>query len=384
LTKKGRHGWLAAAMFSLAAIAAAPLCAAERSPAPHAGGVDDAALFPPPPLPLIEYDPADHAIDEDATPPDRHPIGPGPIPAAHQLWLLSTRRLPSALRTTGDTNVADLNFEVERYDPRSGWSAASLAELFAADDPRLTTSVLVHGNHTDRQWAVTKGLGVYRALVGSAKAEQPVRLIVWSWPSERIAGSLREDARIKAQRTNVEGYYLAKFLDRLRGPKPVSVVGYSFGARVITGALHLLGGGLLAGQRLGEREQFPRPPLHAVLMAAAIDRDWLLPGRPHGRALSAVDRMVVFVNRQDRVLKWYRFFSPNDAGETLGSHGLPSRSRLGADRRKLVEIDVATAVGSRHGWTNYLGSPAIVKHLQQETLVETRRGASSRAQAGGG
>jgi hypothetical protein len=294
------------------------------------------------------------------------------------LWLVSTRRLPHGPRAAGALDFT-IDFEVQRYEQATDWSGASLDELFGADDPRLVTSVLVHGNHTSRQWAITKGLGVYRTLVASAQAEQPVRLIVWSWPSDQVPGSFREDARVKAQRTNIEGYYLARFLDRLRGPNPVSLVGYSFGARVITGALHLLGGGELEGRRLGEREQFPRPPLHALLMAAAIDRDWLLPGRPHGRALSSVERMVVFVNPQDRVLRWYRFVSP---GEALGSHGLPSR--LDADRANLVEIDGGTAVGNRHGWTNYIGSPAIVKYLQRETLVETMRQTGSRSQAGGG
>ncbi|HEV7225433.1 MAG TPA: hypothetical protein VGN42_22195 [Pirellulales bacterium] len=359
-TKKGRHGWLAAATLWLAGLACAPLCiawcaplrAAERLPPDDSLATGDAALFPPPPLPLAKG------------------------AAAHQLWLVSTRQLPHGPRAAGE-----FDFEVQRYQQEAGWSAASLEELFAADDDRLVTSVLVHGNHTNRQWAIDKGLAFYRTLVGSARAEQPVRLIVWSWPSDQVPGSFRDDARVKAQRTNIEGYYLAKFLDRLRGPNPVSLAGYSFGARVITGALHLLGGGVLEGRRLGEREQFPRPPLHALLMAAAIDRDWLLPGQPHGRALSSVERMVVFVNPQDRVLRWYRFVSP---GQALGSHGLPSRSRLDVDRRRFFEIDVTTAVGNRHGWTNYIGSPAIVKHLQQETLVETMRRAGSRTQAGGG
>jgi pimeloyl-ACP methyl ester carboxylesterase len=296
----------------------------------------------------------------------------------HQMWLVSTRQLPSASRDAPGPPL------VQRYQARSGWSESSVDDLLAAEKPSAATCVLVHGNHTDRQLAISKGFEVYRTLVRGAKNGQPVRLIVWSWPSDQIPGSFREDARIKARRTNIEAYYLARFLDRLRGENPVSLVGYSFGARVITGSLHLLGGGALANRRLSPQADSPRPPFYAVLLAAAVDRQWLLEGRPHGRALSAVERMVVLVNPQDRVLRWYRFVSPGAGSEALGSKGLPSSLRSKFDREKLVQVNVANAVGNRHGWTNYLGSNEIVKRLQQETLVETTRRNGGRAQAGGG
>ena len=274
--------------------------------------------------------------------------------------------------------------QVRRYLARSGRRDASIDELLAAEQPSAATCVLVHGNHTDRQLAVTKGFEVYRTLVRGAKDGQPVRLVVWSWPSDQVPGSFREDARIKARRTNVEAFYLANFLDRLRGQNPVSLVGYSFGARVITGSLHLLGGGALANRQLEPQKISSRPPFYAVLLAAAVDRDWLLEGRPHGRALSAVERMVVLVNPQDRVLRWYRFVAPGEGSEALGSKGLPNSLRSRIDREKLVQVNVANAVGNRHGWTNYLGSNEIVRRLQQETLVETNRRNGNRAQAGGG
>ena len=308
-------------------------------------------------------------------------LAAAPLPAAetadeHQLWLVSTRRLSSAPRDESPTPV------VRRYQSQSGWSESSLDELLAAENPAAATCVLVHGNHTDRQLAVTKGFEVYRTLRRGAREGQPVRLIVWSWPSDRIPGSFREDARAKARRTNIEAYYLARFIERLRGPNPVSLVGYSFGARVITGSLHLLGGGTIANRQLEPRDTASRPPLHAVLLAAAVDRDWLLEGRPHGRALSAVERMVVLTNPQDRVLRWYRFASQDEGSEALGVSGVPNSARASYDRNKLVQVNVASAVGNRHGWTNYLGSNEIVRRLRQETLVETARRNSDR-QAGG-
>lgn len=369
LTAEGRPGWLAAAMFSLA-LAAAPLARAHELTASAAARPADAEpLFPAPPLPPLDdfrlpaqmpARPESAAIDDDD----------------HQLWLLSTRSLPHGSRASGQSSPS-----VRRFQPGLGWSDAPLEELLSADSPRHVTSVLVHGNDTDSKLAIAKGFEVYRTLVRKSPADQRVRLIVWSWPSDHIRGPFREDARIKAQRTNIEAYYLAKFLERHSGARPISLVGYSFGARIITGALHLFGGGTLEGRRLARHGQTPRPPIHAVLMAAALDRDWLLPGRQHGRALSVVERMVVLVNPQDRVLKWYRFLSPGE--QALGSTGLADDQRLGADRKKLVHVDVAHAVGNKHGWPSYIGSREIVERLHHETLVEPARKSSSRSQAGG-
>jgi len=47
-----------------------------------------------------------------------------------------------------------------------------------------------------------------------------------------------------------------------------------------------------------------------------------------------------------------------------------------------VQVNVNSAVGNRHGWTNYLGSNEIVRRLRQETLVETARRNSDRPAGG--
>lgn len=391
-TNLGPLGRLALALAWLGAglPCAERLCAAERLPLSTLPSPADAALFPPPPPPIVSDDRFQRQAESDSGQPDSvEPAaenGRSPGAEERQFWLVSTRRLPTVPRDGQDSP------EVRRYRAGEGWSDASLDELLAAEIPAAATCVLVHGNHTDRQLAVTKGFDVYRSLVRGATNGQPVRLIVWSWPSEQIPGSFREDARAKARRTIAEAYYLAVFLDRLRSRYPVSLVGYSFGARVITGGLHLLGGGSLASHKLDSAQASARPAFHAVLLAAAVDHDWLLAGRMHGRALSAVERMVVFVNPQDRVLRWYRFLTPGDRNEALGAKGFPNAARLGADRHKLVQVNVSSAVGNRHGWTKYIGSTEIVKRLQQETLVETSRRKNDRTpavrgnqlQAGGG
>jgi hypothetical protein len=281
----------------------------------------------------------------------------------NQFWLVSTRHLPHDRAPRPD----ELQPHVWRQDQRSGLRTSTLDELFDANDPRLATTVLVHGNDTDHELAIAKGLKVYQELGGKAPGS-PLRLIVWSWPSDHIPGSIRRDVRIKARRAEIDAHYLAAFVERLDG-RSASLVGYSFGARTITGALHLLGGGRLDGRALPAQQAESPPRLRAILLAAAVDDDWLLPGRPHGRALNAVEQFAVLVNPDDRVLRFYRFLSPGGDCQALGTSGFKDTAQLGDDKQKVVQINVAGAVGNKHGWTTYIAAPTVVGHVKRLALL---------------
>jgi hypothetical protein len=105
-------------------------------------------------------------------------------------------------------------------------------------------------------------------------------------------------------------------------------------------------------------------------LAAAVNDDWLLPGQRHGRALDAVDQLAVLVNPDDRVLRFYRFLSPDGEGKALGKTGLEARSRLGERAKKIVQVNVSDAVGNKHGWTSYITAPSVVNHLKRFALFE--------------
>jgi hypothetical protein len=275
-----------------------------------------------------------------------------------QLWLVSTRTLAHKPQHSSRRLLPEVN----RYE--DGWHAAPYEQLARRNEATAITVVFVHGNDTDDDKCRARGLALYQAL--TAEAPGPLRLIVWSWPADYIPGTLRQDARVKAERAEADALYLARFLTDLECSRKEVVVGYSLGARVVGGALHLLGGGTLDGQSTDLGIDRERPPLESVLMAAAIDADWLQPGRRYGHALASVERMVVMVNPHDRVLRWYRRLTPAGGAAALGVQGLASPGSLGAERRKLVQLDVNGFVGSQHGWSSYATSPAVIERLQQE------------------
>jgi hypothetical protein len=258
-----------------------------------------------------------------------------------------------------------------RYDRGRAWVPATLADFTASDDPRVATVVFVHGNRIEHGEAFTRGWIAYRRLVRWAD-ERPVRFVVWSWPSAKICGPLA-DARIKASRTDAHSYYLAWFLDHLHPAAPVSLWGHSFGARVATGSLHLLGGGTLAGRRLARRTADSPRPMQAVLVAAALDKDWLLMGRRHGKALSQVDDLLLVNNGCDRLLKRYhRLYCRRSCQEALGYVGLAVGRLPAATARKIRQLDACCFVGKQHQFANYLDAPRLMARIRAHLLFDSQ------------
>ena len=271
-----------------------------------------------------------------------------------QIWLVSSRGIGCA----SSCSAGDPQLQYSQYvDGR--WFPSTLELLLASDDPSVATTVYSHGNQVTSVDAKSMGISAYRQVVKKANDPAPLRFIIWSWPSERIPGILR-DVRIKAERANGEGYYLAWLIDRMRPDVRVTLMGYSYGSRVVTGALHVLGGGQVAGKTLVERVNPERTPLKAVLMAAAVNNDWLLPGHKHGLALTQVDQLLLLNNPCDRVLRRYRFVSP-DRPQALGYTGLPMTASLAPHKHKIKQVNICER---QHDWTSYLFSPRLVDLIE--------------------
>jgi hypothetical protein len=283
--------------------------------------------------------------------------------ALDQLWLVSHR----GLGCNAEQQVEHLKYW--RYDREKRWVRSDLAELQDADDGTLITTIFAHGNRIDSCEAFTEGWRVYRTLARCA-GERPVRFIIWSWPSEKTCGPI-EDARIKARRTDPSAYYLAWFVDQLKPQEPLSLWGHSFGARIVTGALHLLGGGKLAGRRLPERTHEKRDPIRAVLIAAALDSDWLLAGHAHGRAMSQVDHMLLVNNGCDALLMRYHLLDHRrSCREALGYTGLSPGWMDSDTSSKVEQIDACCQVGRRHTLVGYLCAPGLMAQMRNVLLFD--------------
>jgi len=178
------------------------------------------------------------------------------------------------------------------------------------------------------------------------------------------------DVRQKAVYADAQCYYLARVLDRIDPDVSTGLVGFSYGARVITGALHLLAGGSLKGRALAEPTSADRIPYRAALLAPALDADSLVPGRRNGLALTQVERVLITVNRCDPILKLYPLVDKCNCHEAMGYTGPAGLNRLGPARELIELVDVSCTVDGRHGWRFYFGDPSLRRRTARFPFIE--------------
>ena len=286
----------------------------------------------------------------------------GPLRPQDQFWVVGTRHLDCVTTATLPPELSLL-----RYDCQAGWKNETLS-AFVADASRAITVIYIPGNRVSNEEAVSRGWKLYHSLV-AASDEEPLRLVVWSWPSDKVSHSLgKRDFQVKAARTPSESYYLGWLLNQFDPAAKISLIGFSYGSRIITGALHLAAGGDLYGVRLpGDASAYADRRVRVVLMAAAVHNYWLNPGEFHGLAFSQIDRLLLLYNTADVALKHYHLAEPDGDPRALGYSGLPC-GRLGPDAARVSQRDVRHEIGKQHAELKYYASGSVVHDLQRYAL----------------
>lgn len=295
-----------------------------------------------------------------------------------EVWIVCTRHLTTEVCAANLTQPA---FAVQRYDSFSGFVHSSTDELLVAIEgsPQRGNVIYAHGNRFSPCDAVERASFIYGRITANRSTDQSIRLIIWSWPSEQV-GLLLKDARVKAERTDSQGLYLAWLLREMStaSPAPLNLLGYSFGGRVVTGSLHALAGGALDQRRL-PGHHIRGLSAHVGLIAAAVDRDWMLAGEYHGLATKNMNRMTLMYNPRDRVLRQYWLLDPLDLTGALGAAG-PVRfgTRNDGTRLPVRAINCSRTVGRRHDELDYMsedcgGGREMAALIENRPLAAERR-----------
>ena len=106
-----------------------------------------------------------------------------------------------------------------------------------------------------------------------------------------------------------------------------------------------------------------------MLIGAAMSNGWLLPGQPHGRALSQAERMLILFNPADFVLHFYPKLWGRGGPEALGATGMALPARLGPDRQKVKQVNVRSQLNRRHGWDYIADSQQIMSMVRRELVL---------------
>lgn len=323
-----------------------------------------------------------------------------------EFWIASTRDL-CEIPSTG----SELPIDWQRQDPDGARHPTTVDALFENASQAITV-FYVPGNRIANEEAERRAWRLYGVLKAASDA-QPLRVVLWSWPSDKIKGQ-RADIRVKSERTLPESFYLGAVLRRFKVQDQVSLVGYSFGARIICGALHLVSGGMLDGRALdgttlggvtlggaplvgdtlagdtpaGKSRDGDLPPaastaaqFRVLLMAAAAPTSWLLPDGYHAGALSQVHQMLILYNPQDAALRHFHLMDP-DRQRALGYAGLDLRrlpGYLAASQESPAEIlaaghdrvrqrAVQLEIGNAHDENRYYLSRRVLEELQRYAL----------------
>ena len=288
---------------------------------------------------------------------------PPPASATDEVLLISTR----AVGTDCHSDKMNRELRCHRFNRRSQWEQANWRQLFASHEA-IPTIVYVHGNRVAPGRDRAEGLRVYQSFKKHRRTIGPVRFVIWSWPSSKIPGPIK-DYLVKAQRTNPVAWQLAWWLDQLPSETPISLFGYSYGTRVVSGAAHLLAGGRLGELRLASRKHPERPPVRAVLLAAAYDADWIQPGRFYSHALGQVERLVLATNELDPAMRFYHLSNGRGRMHALGKSGVYQVQSLGSAARQLGRVDFTREVGRSHSLVDYLAAQAKMDTVWQQLLA---------------
>jgi hypothetical protein len=208
----------------------------------------------------------------------------------------------------------------------------------------------------------------------SRRSGEPFRVIMLSWPSQHDHQFLRE-IRDNAECADLQSFYLAWLVDALTASSSrISLLGYSFGSRAVTGALHLEGGGTVFGRSRiilpsdnkasvipnasTDGQRYPQSIYRVSLVAPAIDRNWLEPRGKYCLAMSHVDHLVNLYNSKDPILRRFRFVDRVTRPIAAGFAGLdavadpPATAPLTGPAR-IEQYDCGASIGATHAELDY-------------------------------
>lgn len=220
--------------------------------------------------------------------------------------------------------------------------------------PDVPVCFVIHGSYNWWRDVVTESRKINR-WVRSSDPTAPLQVVFFTWPSDgNMPFIFPVDIAVLGRRASQHSMYLAGLIGQLPPEQPVCLLGHSHGARASVAAMHLLAGGALEeGQRLPPGYATPTH-LRAVLIAAAIDHNWLNPGQRYGQALLLPEQVLLMRNSRDATLAIYPL--RKGWGErAIGRNGLGLSDRYAMDAmgKKVVELDAAQFAGTNHSFSDY-------------------------------
>ncbi len=265
-----------------------------------------------------------------------------------ELWIVSARNFDGCV--SGGESL-----EVKRLANNS-WQTASLDQLAECHQKNtsLTTLLYAHGNQTNYDYGVSRGVQFYRNLVSCPEVDGAIRMVLWLWKSERQSVRMYRDFRIKSQRAIEMGAAFRSTLERL-GDSRVALVGFSLGTQVILSALDSIEDS--CGRDRDAHERYK-----VALVAPALDPAYACASADRSICSSITDQTRVFNNRADRAVKALRIILRRECPtKSISFDRLVDEQCLNLGQVK--KVDLTSETGARHSIVRYSRTPSLCCEL---------------------
>lgn len=234
-------------------------------------------------------------------------------------------------------------------------------------DRSRSTLLYVHGNLTDRQFGVARGVQFYETLFNGDDdlcPAPPVRMVLWLWKSEKELKRLYSDYLIKSRRSVEMSGPLSCTIEAL-GDCRMTVIGFSLGTQVVISALETL-------EARGACRMSPGG-LKLGFIAPAVDPEFACRTSKTPTGSSVAERSTVFFNRHDRALRALRSIVWRECPDAhIRLPDLILSGRLPVGQTTLTDVTSQTC--GKHSIKLYAGSETIRRdiHSMVRQVIDER------------
>ena len=279
-----------------------------------------------------------------------------------EIWIVSAHQVckPGVLKARCNKQSSPIEFETKRLACNQ-WQPQGLSDLAYCHQSDLghVTIILVHGNNTNEDWALTRGMQFYDRIFGQfPDGRTPVRLVILAWESEKVLPRPCPDYKLKSARAVALGASVGAMLDQLGGDRPV-LVGYSLGAQVVLSTL--------AQMAATESQASCECPsgFHVAIIAPALEADFACHDLVTINSNPLIDDAQIFVNRRDRLVKSAQALNRKRCDDRSAEPSLIRMADMGQlDSNRFRLHDVTREVRNGHSLINYIQSETLRNRIR--------------------
>ena len=280
-----------------------------------------------------------------------------------EIWIVSAHQVCKlgCLKARCNKQTSPIEFETKRLACNQ-WQTQELSDLAYCHQSDLghVTIMLVHGNNTNEDWALTRGMQFYDRIFGQCPdGRVPVRLVILAWESEKVLPRPCPDYKLKSARAVALGASMAALLNDLGGDRPV-LVGYSLGAQVVLSTLTEMA----ASENVESCKS--RPQFHVAVIAPALEAGFACGDLAKIGCNPLIDDAQIFVNRRDRVVKSAQVLNRKRCEDRSAEPSLIGMADMGQlDSNRFRLHDVTREVRNRHSLINYIQSTKLRQQIRR-------------------